>query len=439
MKRRFVLSVTVLVVAFAGLLLGQSPKDSRPKPGFIRRRHGAIPTSKGYGRKRRRSDAAPANLGDRTTLTDEEFAQREAQAKRQAEADNQTSRPAIRRPGIGPPSYWTERGGQHVKHLSSSILQNGRLPALTAEAEKYRKEARGGKGLPGEWRGKRILRRSQYLLPMITRGLWVRLFLSSTTTEIRSFSRPGYVVSKRNDPRIRVIPLDGRPHVNPNIQAFMGDSRGHWEGNTLVVETTNFTDKVAIGSNGAGYPGDPGYHSEQLKVVERFTRVSDRQDRISGHRDRRKTWTRPWTISIELKRNDSTSSSSTPATKETTRWRISSVAPERPTEVSKRFIRGEEAMQTRLIAAVPIGSHSWLRFRLWLTTHSRRNSTKETGPSVRQGHQDGMDQSPRLDSHRRHRCRRQGHKLDGRMRQPEHHAATRLHKGIARIRIGNHC
>jgi hypothetical protein len=85
---------------------------------------------------------------------------------------------------------------------------------------------------------------------------------------------------------------------------FMGDSRGHWEGSTLVVETTNFTDKDAIGSNGAGYPGDPGYHSDQLKVVERFTRVSDTKMEYRATVIDAKTWTKPWTMLIELERDD---------------------------------------------------------------------------------------------------------------------------------------
>jgi len=116
---------------------------------------------------------------------------------------------------------------------------------------------------------------------------------------------PGYVVF-RNEMihESRVIPLDGRGHVDSKIKMFMGDSRGHWEGNTLVVETTNFTDKDAIGSNGAGYPGDPGYHSEQLKIVERFTRVSENKLEYRATVIDEKTWTRPWTILIELERND---------------------------------------------------------------------------------------------------------------------------------------
>jgi hypothetical protein len=84
----------------------------------------------------------------------------------------------------------------------------------------------------------------------------------------------------------------------------MGDSRGRWEGDTLVVETTNLTDKVAIGSNGAGYPGDPGYHSEGIRIIERFTRTSDTTLEYRATIDDAQTWTRPWTLLIPLTRND---------------------------------------------------------------------------------------------------------------------------------------
>jgi hypothetical protein len=102
----------------------------------------------------------------------------------------------------------------------------------------------------------------------------------------------------------RVIPLDGRPHVSPDVKLYMGDSRGHWEGSTLVVETTNFTDRDAIGSNGAGYPGDPGYHSDQLKIIERFTRTGPKTLDYRATVDDPKTWTKPWTMLIQLERND---------------------------------------------------------------------------------------------------------------------------------------
>jgi hypothetical protein len=307
MKRRFALSISLLVIAFAGSLLGQSTKAQSPKawvppktPWGDPDLQGVWPGNVGVPMQR------PANLGERTTLTDEEFAQREAQAKRQAQADNQSIATSDTRPGIGPPSYWTERG--KPTRQTSLIVDppNGRLPALTPEAEKYRKEARGGKGLPGEWRGEADSYDDLNIYyRCVTRGLLGSVIPVVYNNGNQIVQSPGYVVF-RNEMihEARVIPLDGRPHVNSKVQMFMGDSRGHWEGNTLVVETTNFTDKDAIGSNGAGYPGDPGYHSDQLKMVERFTRVSDDKMEYRATVIDNKTWTRPWTIQIDLERND---------------------------------------------------------------------------------------------------------------------------------------
>ena len=296
------LSTVVFVMLLAIPVVAQTPKVwVQPKtPWGDPDLQGIWPGNVGVPMQR------PQNLGERTTLTDAEFAQREAQAKRQAEADNQTFATSDTRPGIGPPSYWTERG--KPTRQTSLIIDpvNGRLPALTPEAEKYRKEARGGKGLPGEWKGEADSYDDLNIYyRCITRGLLGSIIPVVYNNGNQIVQGPGYVVF-RNEMihEARVIPVDGRPHVNSIIKSFMGDSRGHWEGNTLVVETTNFTDKVAIGSNGAGYPGDPGYHSDQLKVVERFTRVSDDKMEYRATVIDPKTWTQPWTMLIELNRDD---------------------------------------------------------------------------------------------------------------------------------------
>ena len=66
----------------------------------------------------------------------------------------------------------------------------------------------------------------------------------------------------------RIILLDGRPHNGPNLRQYLGDSRGRWEGSTLVVETTNFTDRTSLGANGNGVR-----HSDTMRLTERFTRI----------------------------------------------------------------------------------------------------------------------------------------------------------------------
>jgi hypothetical protein len=92
----------------------------------------------------------------------------------------------------------------------------------------------------------------------------------------------------------RVIPLDSRPHVNKGISLDMGDARGHWEGNTLVVETSNFRDR-SIYRNA---------NPEKLRLVERFTRTSPTSIEWSVTVDDPSTWTRPWTFSMPLTMND---------------------------------------------------------------------------------------------------------------------------------------
>jgi hypothetical protein len=115
----------------------------------------------------------------------------------------------------------------------------------------------------------------------------------------RIFQTPDHVViqlEKIHD--TRVIPLDGRPHVSPKIRQHLGDSRGRFDGDTLVVETTNFH---PAGNNMGGYFR---YADEHLKLTERFTRVDDDTLRYEFTVDDPTVWTRPWTAAIFWKRSD---------------------------------------------------------------------------------------------------------------------------------------
>ncbi|HEY4361063.1 MAG TPA: hypothetical protein VGN17_08845 [Bryobacteraceae bacterium] len=248
----------------------------------------------------------PAAQGTRTELTDAEYAQRVQTAKQQAAADAVDVGAPAAKPGIGPPSYWTERGTPTRRTSLIVDPPDGRLPPLTKVEETLRKEARGGKGFPGEWRGEAAAPEDLNIYyRCITRGLLGSVIPVVYNNGNQILQEPGYVVF-RNEMihESRVIPLDGRPHVSESIRMYLGDSRGHWEGNTLVVETTNFTDQDAIGSNGAGYPGDPGHHSRDLKVIERFTRTGPTSLNYEATVVDPKTWTKPWTILIELKKDD---------------------------------------------------------------------------------------------------------------------------------------
>jgi hypothetical protein len=92
----------------------------------------------------------------------------------------------------------------------------------------------------------------------------------------------------------RVIPLDGRPHVGQAVRLDMGDARGHWEGNTLVVETTNFNQRSTYRNADAA----------TLRVVERFTPVSPDRIEWTVTLDDPMTWTRPWTFAMPLTMNE---------------------------------------------------------------------------------------------------------------------------------------
>jgi hypothetical protein len=105
---------------------------------------------------------------------------------------------------------------------------------------------------------------------------------------------PGWVMIAFERLNTRVIPLDGRPHLGQNIRSWQGDSRGHWEGNTLVVETTNFTNKQSGG--GVGSSVRPGIPFGNIRLVERFVPVGPKRINYYATLEDSKTWTRPWTF-----------------------------------------------------------------------------------------------------------------------------------------------
>jgi hypothetical protein len=90
----------------------------------------------------------------------------------------------------------------------------------------------------------------------------------------------------------RIIYMNGQPHPPASVKLYLGDSRGHWEGNTLVVETTNFSQ------------GFQGSNIETYKMIERFTRVDAHNLRREITFDDPKTWTKPWTVLIEMGKSD---------------------------------------------------------------------------------------------------------------------------------------
>ena len=116
-------------------------------------------------------------------------------------------------------------------------------------------------------------------------------FQAAYSSVYKIVQSPGHVVFLMETiHEARVIPMDGRPHVSDSIRQWMGDSRGHWEGDTLVVDTTNFSPKTAF----MGVSND-------LHLVERFTRISANTLQYDATMSDPSTWTRPWTARILFK------------------------------------------------------------------------------------------------------------------------------------------
>jgi hypothetical protein len=168
---------------------------------------------------------------------------------------------------------------------------DGHVPPLTDEARQRaaaRTAAQAGKG-PADSAGDRSLYDR-----CITRGLPGSMMPAIYGNAYEILQGPGYVsILYEMVHEARVIPLDGSPHPSATIRMYMGDARGHWEGNTLVVETTNFTDRTP-------YRGS----SEYVKMTERFKPVGPETVEWSITFDDPHTWTRPWTFAMNLSKKD---------------------------------------------------------------------------------------------------------------------------------------
>jgi hypothetical protein len=228
--------------------------------------------------------ARPDQFAGRVELTDEEFA---AKVKRDAETRERAEN------AVG--SFRNDNAWlvKSFKQTSLIVDGDGKIPPLTPEAEKRRSTR--DRGTFGEGPFDKPEDFTNYDR-CITRGIVGSVLPVVYGNGNRIVQTPNEVViSYEMVHDTRIIPLDGRPHIGQSIRQYMGDSRGHWEGNTLVVETTNLTDKTSIGLNGNGLR-----HSADMKIVERFTRTGHDELKYEITIDDPRTYTRPFKISVPL-------------------------------------------------------------------------------------------------------------------------------------------
>jgi hypothetical protein len=194
-------------------------------------------------------------------------------------------------PGSNPVHWFENFGAKNSRAWLIVDPPDGRVPPLVAEAQGRR--VPGGGSSFGNGPFNSTLDFSLYDR-CISRGVPGSMTPAIYGNAYQIVQGPGYVgIRYEMIHEARLIPLDGRPHANDKIRTFMGDAKGRWEGDTLVVETTNFDARLLYRNA-----------SESLKIVERFKRVSPDTIEWSVTLDDPKTWTRPWTWAMDLSRRD---------------------------------------------------------------------------------------------------------------------------------------
>ena len=287
LRKHLLVSFAALVMAQTWSLAGQQPATSRTPWGdpdlqgtWTAEAELTVPFER------------PKEFGTRQTLTDAEFAQRQAQSQRQLDSDNSdfdletADRSTAGQVGsaTSPPPHWLER--RKTSRRTSLVIDppDGRIPPLTREAQSDRQAV----PVSGENGADRPQDLSLWVR-CITRGMPGAIFPTVYNANVRIMQAPGVVaITYEMIHDTRIIYTDGRPHTASGIRGYFGDSTGRWEGDTLVVDVTNFSDKT-------NYRGS----RDTLHLVERFKRVGNSL-RYEVTADDPHTWTASWTAALEL-------------------------------------------------------------------------------------------------------------------------------------------
>ena len=194
--------------------------------------------------------------------------------------------------GAGPSHWYEHFDAVNAQPWLVIEPEDGMVPPLTADARARaaaRQAARQGRGPADSYADRSLYDRC------ISRGVpdVMRPIIYGASYDITQ--APGYVVIRYEMiHEARVIPLDGRPKLSPKIRQYMGDARGRWEGDTLVVETTNIHDALLYRGASSG-----------LTVTERFTPIDANTISWVARMEDPTTWERPWAIRMPLKRDNS--------------------------------------------------------------------------------------------------------------------------------------
>lgn len=225
-----------------------------------------------------------AEHAGRTLLTEEEVAEANLNAATFASSERRSALSAERDVRLAYNQFWWDRGQSDGRTSLIVDPPDGRIPPLQPEAE-ARVRTRRGRGAAGPE----------------DRGDWERCLTlgvprlgGAYNNNFQLFQTPEYVaILHEMVHETRIIPLVVRPHLEQTVRQWLGDSRGRWDGDTLLVETTNFSDKRSYRGSSTG-----------LTLVERFTRVDVETLRYEVTVDDPHTWTRPWTAALDMPPTD---------------------------------------------------------------------------------------------------------------------------------------
>jgi hypothetical protein len=236
----------------------------------------------------------PAALAGKEFLTEQEAAQLEQQNAERREANENSPRPG----DVGSYNeFWFDSGTRVVGTRRTSLVidpPDGRVPLKPSaeEARNFNLKNEDSFESMSPWDR------------CITRGPG-RLFPAGYNNAYQIVQTPGYVmIAHEMIHEARIIPIDGRPHLDKAIRMWTGDPRGRWDGKTLVVETTNFNGLGWIATNAASARIRGVPHSDALRLVERFTRVDAKTMNYEVTIEDPNVYTRPWTVTIPLSRDD---------------------------------------------------------------------------------------------------------------------------------------
>ena len=238
----------------------------------------------------------PEDLGDKAFLTEEEAAERERNA---VERDIELWEADARRTEAGGSvggynNFWMDRGTRVIGTRRTSLIidpPNGRLPAMTEAGQARRADGRGSFSDRIQNSYTDFSNADRCLMgfnagPPITPGGY--------NQNVQIFQTPDHVVLMTEMVHtVRAVPLDGRPALDESLAQWSGDSRGRWEGDTLVVETANFD----VDRNWRGA-------SAEMRLEERFTRVDGDTLEYEYTVTDPDTWVAPWTVNLPMVRSD---------------------------------------------------------------------------------------------------------------------------------------